>query len=48
MPRDTKRDNVILQRIGQAGQVKTIIDRKPEEWGDFPALPVRARSTSAR
>ena len=35
MPRDTKRDNVILQRIGQAGQVKTVIDRKPEEWGRF-------------
>jgi hypothetical protein len=33
--RDTKRDNVILQRIGQAGQVKTIIDRKPKEWGTF-------------
>jgi hypothetical protein len=33
--RDTKRDNVILQRIGQAGQVKTVIDRKPGEWGRF-------------
>ncbi len=34
-PRDTARPHVILQRIGQAGQVKTVIDRKPEEWGRF-------------
>jgi endoglucanase len=34
-PRDTKRENVVLQRIGQAGQVKTVIDRKPAEWGRF-------------
>jgi endoglucanase len=33
--RDSTRRNVILQRIGQAGQVKTIIDRKPTEWGKF-------------
>jgi hypothetical protein len=33
--RETKRENVILQRVGQAGQVKTVIDRKPEEWGKF-------------
>jgi endoglucanase len=33
--RDTRRENVKLQRIGLAGQVKTIIDRKPEEWGKF-------------
>ncbi|HEV7606493.1 MAG TPA: glycoside hydrolase family 9 protein [Steroidobacteraceae bacterium] len=33
--RDTRREHVILQRIGQAGQVKTIIDRKPAEWGRF-------------
>ncbi len=33
--RDTKRENVKLQRIGLAGQVKTVIDRKPEEWGKF-------------
>ncbi len=33
--RDTTRRNVILQRIGQAGQVKTVIDRKPAEWGKF-------------
>ena len=46
-PRDTKRDNVILQRIGQAGQVKTVIDRKPDGVGQIPALPVRACSTSA-
>ena len=26
---------MILQRIGQAGQVKTVIDRKPAEWGKF-------------
>jgi hypothetical protein len=34
-PRDTRRENVVLQRIGSVGQVKTIIDRKPEEWGKF-------------
>jgi endoglucanase len=34
-PRDTRREHVILQRIGQAGQVKTIVDRKPDEWGRF-------------
>ena len=34
-PRDTRRENVKLQRIGLAGQVKTVIDRKPEEWGKF-------------
>jgi endoglucanase len=34
-PRDTARPNIILQRIGQAGQVKTVIDRKPAEWGRF-------------
>jgi endoglucanase len=34
-PRDTRRDHVILQRIGQAGQVKTVVDRKPDEWGRF-------------
>jgi hypothetical protein len=34
-PRDTKRENVKLQRIGLAGNHKTIIDRKPEEWGRF-------------
>jgi hypothetical protein len=33
--RDTRRENVKLQRIGIAGQVKTVIDRKPEEWGKF-------------
>ena len=33
--RDSTRRNVILQRIGQAGQVKTVIDRKPAEWGRF-------------
>ncbi|MEJ0085711.1 MAG: glycoside hydrolase family 9 protein [Pseudomonadota bacterium] len=34
-PRDTHRENVVLQRIGSVGQVKTIIDRKPQEWGRF-------------
>jgi endoglucanase len=34
-PRDTARPNIVLQRIGQAGQVKTVIDRKPTEWGRF-------------
>jgi hypothetical protein len=33
--RDTARPNVVLQKIGQAGQVKTVIDRKPKEWGTF-------------
>jgi len=33
--RDTKRENVILQRIGKAGQIKTVIDRRPAEWGKF-------------
>ena len=34
-PRDTERENVILQRIGSVGQVKTVISRKPLEWGRF-------------
>jgi endoglucanase len=34
-PRDTARPNIILQRIGQAGQAITVLDRKPEEWGRF-------------
>src|SRR5262245_28944144 len=33
--RDTRRENVKLQRVGLAGQLKTVIDRKPEEWGRF-------------
>jgi endoglucanase len=33
--RDTRRDNVVLQRIGANGRSDTIIDRKPEEWGRF-------------
>jgi hypothetical protein len=33
--RDPRRENVKLQRIGVAGQVQTVIDRKPEEWGKF-------------
>lgn len=34
-PRDTKRQNVRLQRIAANGDVETIIDRKPDEWGRF-------------
>ncbi len=34
-PRDTTRHNVVVQRIGQVGQKKTVIDRKPAEWGKF-------------
>ncbi len=34
-PRDQKRPNIVLQRIGLAGQTITVIDRKPEEWGRF-------------
>ena len=34
-PLDRARPNVVLQRIGQAGQVKTVIDAKPAEWGRF-------------
>jgi endoglucanase len=34
-PRDTTRHDVVLQKIGQAGQVKTVIQRKPAEWGKF-------------
>ncbi|HEU5136794.1 MAG TPA: glycoside hydrolase family 9 protein [Steroidobacteraceae bacterium] len=33
--RDSRRENVILQRVGQAGQVKVVVDRKPDEWGRF-------------
>ncbi len=40
--------NVILQRIGKVGQVKTVIDRQAGRVGQIPALPVRACSTSAR
>jgi len=34
-PRDTRRENVKLQRLGYAGGTKTVIDRKPTEWGKF-------------
>ncbi|MEO8019829.1 MAG: glycoside hydrolase family 9 protein [Pseudomonadota bacterium] len=34
-PRDKQRPSVILQRVGRAGQVKAVIDRKPTEWGRF-------------
>ncbi|MFL6576223.1 MAG: glycoside hydrolase family 9 protein [Povalibacter sp.] len=33
--RDTHRENVKLQRIEADGTLKTIIDRKPDEWGRF-------------
>jgi hypothetical protein len=33
--RDTKRPNVRLQRLGFAGGTRTVIDRKPTEWGKF-------------
>ena len=33
--RDTRRANVKLQRLGYAGGTKTVIDRKPVEWGKF-------------
>lgn len=34
-PRDTRRHNVVLQRIGANGKAETVIDRKPDEWGRF-------------
>jgi len=34
-PRDPKREHVVLQRIGLAGQAITVIDRQPDEWGRF-------------
>ncbi len=34
-PRDAARPNVVLERIGQAGQAIKVLDRKPEEWGRF-------------
>jgi hypothetical protein len=34
-PRDTKRENVKLQRVEADGTLKTIVDRKPDEWGRF-------------
>lgn len=33
--RDTRRENVRLQRVEADGTFTTIIDRKPEEWGRF-------------
>jgi endoglucanase len=33
--RDPKRHNVKLQRLGYAGGLKTVVDRKPAEWGRF-------------
>jgi hypothetical protein len=33
--RDTKRENIVLERIGANGKIETIIDRKPDEWGRF-------------
>ncbi|HEY5807086.1 MAG TPA: glycoside hydrolase family 9 protein [Povalibacter sp.] len=34
-PRDTKRENVQLQRVAGDGSLTTVIDRKPDEWGRF-------------
>jgi endoglucanase len=34
-PRYAQRDNVILERIGTNGNIETIVDRKPDEWGRF-------------
>jgi hypothetical protein len=34
-PRDTHREHVKLQRVGLAGQMQTVIDRPPQEWGRF-------------
>lgn len=33
--RDTRRANVALERIGPDGEITTVIDRKPDEWGRF-------------
>lgn len=33
--RDTERSNVRLERILANGEVETVIDRKPDEWGRF-------------
>lgn len=33
--RDTRRHNVVVQRIGANGSAETVIDRKPDEWGRF-------------
>jgi endoglucanase len=34
-PRDTRRENVLLQRLVPGGGAETVIDRKPAEWGRF-------------
>ncbi len=34
-PRDTRRHNVVVQRVGANGDLDTVIDREPEEWGRF-------------
>jgi endoglucanase len=34
-PRDSKRENVVLERIAANGSFETVLDRKPEEWGRF-------------
>jgi hypothetical protein len=34
-PRDTRRENVLLQRLVPGGGAETVIDRKPDEWGRF-------------
>lgn len=34
-PRDSQRENIVLQRIGLHGEAVTVIDRLPDEWGRF-------------
>ncbi|HEY4368907.1 MAG TPA: glycoside hydrolase family 9 protein [Steroidobacteraceae bacterium] len=34
-PRDTQRQNAILERVGADGSIETVIERKPDEWGRF-------------
>jgi hypothetical protein len=34
-PRDTARPNVIVQRVGKLGTLKTVLEQKPTEWGRF-------------
>ncbi len=33
--RDTKRHNIVLERLGDGGVRETVLDSKPEEWGRF-------------
>ena len=34
-PRDTRHDNVVLQRLVPGREAETILDRRPVEWGRF-------------